>query len=139
MLYCTEQDMIDRYGEVELIQLTDRDDLGIIDTNVLTVAIENASALMDGYIGSRYALPLSTVPRVLELYCADLTRYYLYDDRVTETVGRNYDSAMDFLKQVSNGRTKLGLSDSGDKPTANNGATMTSGGRVMGRQDKGFL
>ncbi|MDT8382999.1 MAG: phage protein Gp36 family protein [Gammaproteobacteria bacterium] len=139
MPYCTEQDMIDRYGDVEMVQLTDRDNLGVIDSTVLMVAIENASALMDGYIGSRYALPLSTVPRVLELYCADLARYFLYDDRATKAVERGYNSAMDFLKQVSSGRTRLGLSDTGAKPKASDGATMQSGGRTFGRDDNGFM
>jgi len=139
MPYCTEQDMVDRYGDSEMIQLTDRDDLGIIDSSLVTMSIENASAVMDGYIGSRYALPLINPPRVLELYCADIARYHLYDDRVTEAVERNHVTAMSFLKQVSEGRVKLGLSDSGDKPKANEGAQMTSGGRVMGRADNGFL
>ena len=44
MSYCTRQNLIDRFGEPELIQLTDLDNLGVIDDTVLNQAISDADA-----------------------------------------------------------------------------------------------
>ena len=62
MAYCTQQDMIDRFGSEDLIQLTDRNALGVIDATVLSAAIDDATDTMDTYIATRYTLPLAVVP-----------------------------------------------------------------------------
>ncbi len=138
MNYCTRQDMIDRFDETELIQLTDRNSLGLIDDTVLDLAISDASAEIDGYL-SRYDLPLSTVPRVLVRCCCDIARYFLYDDAVIEQVENRYQSIVKFLTQVGKGTISLGPDSSGNQPVVEEGVKMVSGGRVFGRDDKGFI
>ncbi|HBY38461.1 MAG TPA: DUF1320 domain-containing protein, partial [Alteromonas sp.] len=75
MNYCTTNDLIDRFGESELIALSDRDNTGSVDAQVVSAAIADASALIDGYLGGRYALPLSVIPSVLPKLCGDIARF----------------------------------------------------------------
>ena len=55
MRYATQKDMIDRFGEEDLITLTDRADrakppTGKIDAKVLNKALSDAADLIDGYL-----------------------------------------------------------------------------------------
>lgn len=140
MSYAVQSDMVNRFGEQELIQLTDRDRTGAIDTVVLDRALADATAEIDGYLAARYQLPLTSTPTVLVRVCADLARYHLHDDHLPEPVQVRYKAAIDLLRQVSTGRVSLGLSETGESPTSNDGAEIASGGRVWDRNDsKGFL
>lgn len=135
MPYVTQQQLVDRFGEEELIQLTDRANAGSIDAAVLNQAINDAGAEIDGYLAGRYQLPLATVPPIIALYCGDIARYLLYDDHSTEEVRKRYDDAIAFLKLVAKGTVRLGA----DEPAATGGAQMETGGRVFGRDQGGFL
>lgn len=139
MSYCSQQDLIDRFDENELIQLTDRDNLGAINTAVLGQAIADARAEIDGYLAGRHDLPLASVPVVLVRSACDIARYYLYDNAVTEQVEKRYDAVIRFLEQVSRGKISLGVDSSGAAPEPSDGAQMQSGGRIFGRDDDGFL
>lgn len=138
MPYCTKQDMIDRFSEQELIELTDRDNLGDINDTVIAQAIDDASAEIDGYL-VKYTLPLVVVPRVLIRANCDIARYFLYDDEASEQVIRRYEAIIKYLTQVSKGVINIGPDASGEKPQANDGAIVQSGGRIFGRSDNGFL
>lgn len=125
--YCTVQDLIDRYGETEILELTDRDQSGSVDQTVAERAIDDASAEVDGYIGSRYDLPLDSPPAVLTRIAADIARYRLYDNLATEEVRKRYEDALRFLKSVGKGEISLGASE----PPASTGSPMVSRGRRM--------
>ncbi len=135
MPYATQQDMIDRFAQTELVELTDRGNTGNIDSTVLNRALTDADALIDGYLQSRYTLPLAVAPKVLTLYAGDIARYLLYDNHATEQVKKRYDDAIAFLKQVAKGAITLGLSATGDQPAEADGAQMESGGSVFKRED----
>jgi phage gp36-like protein len=140
MIYASQADMVERFGEQELIQLTDRNNTGAVDATVLGRALADATAEIDGYLASRYQLPLTITPTVLVRVCADIARYHLHDDNIPEPVETRYKAAVDLLRQVSLGRVSLGVSDSGESPTSNDGAEITSGGRIWGRADsKGYI
>ncbi len=139
MPYCTRQNLIDRYGETEILQLTDRDNIGIIDDQVVTQAIDDASAEIDGYLAGRYQLPLATVPSVLEHLACNIARYHLWADGASDAVKQRRDEAVKFLDSLSKGHVTLGLSDSGGQATPSDGAQMESGGRIFGRDQGGFI
>jgi len=54
MSYCTLQDLRDRYGDDEIIQLTDRANIGTIDQTVVDRAIADADGEIDGFVGPRW-------------------------------------------------------------------------------------
>lgn len=109
MTYATQQNMIDRFGQQELIELTDHTNIGVINTLVLASALADADAEINAYIGSRYTLPLANVPPILVKFAADVARYQLYDTRASEQVKQRYDDAIKFFKALAIGTVSLGL------------------------------
>lgn len=107
MAYCSLQDLIERYGETELIQLTDRAAIppATIDADVVARAIGDASALVDGYLAKRYVLPLATVPDILVRRTAEIARHYLHGSAadVDGPVARGHRDAIAWLRDVAAG------------------------------------
>lgn len=118
-VYAIRQDMIDRFGEPEILQLTDRLDppVGAIDDTVLNEALDDADGMVDSYLAGRYALPLASVPKILKRYACDIARFFLWKDNAGETVRRAYEDAQKFLKAVASGSVSLGL-DAANQPVA---------------------
>ncbi|MDP3876013.1 MAG: DUF1320 domain-containing protein [Methylobacter sp.] len=112
MPYCTKQNLIDRFGEAELIQRTDRAGTDAIDDEVLNEAISDADAEIDGYL-TAYPLPLTTVPANLERMACDMARYYLFGDGMIEQVKVRYDNAIKYLNLVAKGVVLLAPSTDG--------------------------
>lgn len=126
MPYATKQDLIDRFGEQELIELTDRDNSGAIDDTVLDQALADANEEIDTYVGARYRLPLSTVPQILVRWCADIARYHLYDEAAPEQVQKRYDGVRGSMKMLAEGKTTLGL-DTDDQQTTTGDPSVKAG------------
>lgn len=122
MAYVTEQDLVDRFGEDELIQLTDRNGTGAVDQDVLLRAIDDAQAEVDSYLSTRYAVPLTPVPTVLALHAANVVRYRLYEDGATEEVEKRYKQSIAWLKDVSSGRAHLDVIEREDAASGPAGA-----------------
>lgn len=141
MTYATQQNMIDRFGEDELIQRTDRAGLGVIDATVINRALGDADATINGYLAARYTLPLANpMPEILERLACDIARYALFDDQVIETVEKRYKDAIAYLRDVSTGKAELGLSDTSNKPASTATAKMSSTAPVFRREDsRGFI
>lgn len=120
MNYCTKQDLIDRFGERELIQLTDRTNTpaSTADDSVIERAISDASTLADGYIGKVYALPLADIPTTLTKAVADIARFYLHARGVEKDnpVQRAHDQALSWLKDISKGLVQLVETQTGNTP-----------------------
>ena len=109
MTYDSLQNMIDRFGEEELIELSDRSNTGAIDTNVMAQVLGDADTEIDGYLSGVFALPLVGVPDRLIKLAADIARYELYGARCTEQVRQRYTDAIRDLKLVQAGTLSLGL------------------------------
>lgn len=133
MTYATQQNLIDRFGATELAQLTDRTAGTTIDVTVVAKALEDADAVINGYLKAKYTLPLSPVPLVLTRVAADIARYYLYEDRVTEIVEKRYQDAVKFLKGVADGSVQLGVDAVNQAPAASGGPQYAAPDRVFNR------
>lgn len=119
MTYATQQDLIDRFAQTELIQITDRANIGVIDATVLGQALADADAEIESYLVGRYALPLASVPPILTRIACDIARYHLYDDRVTEQVRLRYEDVRKLLDSIATGKVQLGLpASAGAAPVA---------------------
>jgi phage gp36-like protein len=127
-MYATKQNMIDRFGNAELVQLTDRElpATGAIVDAVLNKALADANAEIDGYLVGQYQLPLASVPANLELLASDIALYRLFKDRATEEVRQRYDDAVKYLRDVGQGKLSLGL-DSANQPAAPAGGPSVDG------------
>ena len=126
MIYATVQNLIDRFGEAELIQLTDPDAQAAVQTARVQRALDDAQALADGYLGRVFALPLAGCtkpdpqpgtpqataqvppPQLTRIVC-DVARYYLYDDLAPEAeVHRRFKNASAELQAIADGKAVLG-------------------------------
>ncbi|MDR2221015.1 MAG: DUF1320 family protein [Methylobacillus sp.] len=135
MTYAVQADLVARFGESEVVQLTDRSNIGVIDQAVLARALQDADAEIDGYIGSVVRLPLTRVPRILVGYACDIARYRLYADDATEQVQQRYDRAIKFLTMVGQGKLSLGVDTDGDPVSTAGGVNTSAPGRVFNRRN----
>ncbi|MCX7257998.1 MAG: DUF1320 domain-containing protein [Polaromonas sp.] len=107
MTYATQTDMVDRFGFEEVAQRTNRVDGLTIDTVVLGRALLDADAEINGYLATRYALPLASTPAVLVRLAADMARYMLCGGGVPDSVGQRYKDAVSLLKRMASGEVQL--------------------------------
>ena len=124
MNYASVQDMIDRYGAPEMIQLTDPD-IVTVQAPKAQRALDDAQAFADGFVGRVYRLPLAgcakpaplpgdvaavqyvAPPQLTRIVC-DVARYYLYDDLApVHEVYLRYKAAERELGQIAEGKTVL--------------------------------
>jgi phage gp36-like protein len=122
MQYATVQDMTGRYGEPEMIQLTDPDNLAVQAARVERM-LADAQAYADAFVGRVYRLPLAgcskpatvpggapelVVPPQLTRIVCDVARYYLYSDLAPEhEVYLRYKAAEKELQAIAGGNAVL--------------------------------
>lgn len=139
MSYATQQDLIDAFGELELIAQTDIDPVatGAIVVARIDRALASAEGEVEGYIGARYQVPLVTVPQNVKQAVLDIARYRLYRDNAPELVVENYKSAIRLCRDISSGTVRLPL-PTGDEPARSETlAEFAGGGRVFARETFG--
>jgi phage gp36-like protein len=109
-MYGTVADMVNRFSEAEIVQLTDRHlpRTGLMDEAVVGQALADARAEIDVYLSNRYALPIDPVPPVLVRVVCDIARYRLYDDAAPEEVRSRYTDALTLLRDLARGTASLG-------------------------------
>ncbi len=108
-MYATVQDMLDAYGEAEVIALTDRAGEGHVAEAIATAALTRASDEADSYLAGRYAVPVATVPPVLAAMVCDIARYRLTGGEAQETdpITERYRLAIRWLERVASGAADL--------------------------------
>lgn len=70
-------------------------------------AIYDATALVDGYLATRYDLPLRFAPTIVIGWAADIARFRMWKDRAPEEVRTRYDDAISQLKDLAASRLSL--------------------------------
>lgn len=121
--YVTQSDLDKRIGTDLLVNLTNEAPAATtVDTDAMDEAIADGEAEVNGYVGARYALPLSTpYPRLVLSLARRVTIFYLYQlqpGMVPESVQADYDAAVEQLKTISKGTLSLGLATDGTDATA---------------------
>lgn len=119
----TLQDLITRFDEDELINLTDRKNAEKINEDVINEAINDAEGEVEGYLNAVGLVSRNnrgrliyrkdeTPPRDLIRRTCDIARYILHEDGVTVTVQKRYDDAVAWLDKVKKDPKMLtGVSD----------------------------
>lgn len=119
MSYALLDDLNDRFGEREIVQLADRDGDGEPDEDVISDALADADALIDSYLEKRYTLPLDPVPATMLRVACVLARYFLYKDAPSDKVRTDYEDAIAWLKDVAKGIVQLGVTQDEPQPGTN--------------------
>jgi len=136
MSYATATDLRQWIDEAALVQLTDDQDAGTADEDIIESVLEAASTEIDGYLGGRYELPMAAPPAILKKLCVDIAGWLLHvrrDVGAPEHWQRRYDNAVRFLEQVAAGKITLGAGDP-VKTTGSDTASITGPERLMGRE-----
>jgi phage gp36-like protein len=124
-MYATLQDLLARYPERDLAQITDPSGMAVDEVRVAE-ALSGAAAVIDGYLQARYPLPLAQVPELLREYTCDIAMYRLQALRPADDVqdARNrYKDAIRFLEQAAKGDLQLGLS-ADQQPAVHDGGPL---------------
>lgn len=127
MTYATRADLATRYGERELIQVTDKakPPSGAADEATIARALADADAEIDSRIGVRYTVPLAApAPGVIVDAACRIARYKLHEDKATEKIRRDYEDAVAYLRDVATGRANV---PGATEPSGGDGVTV--GGR----------
>jgi phage gp36-like protein len=124
-MYAALPDLIARAGEAEIRQTADRDRDGVVDTDVVTAALTDADNLINGYLRTRYSLPLATVPSLVKTWATSIARYVLHRNGAPDYVERDYKDALAALKDVSAGRL-IPPDMVGNEPAAKTGGSYLS-------------
>lgn len=141
MAYATVEDMIARFGELEVLQLTDRNQEGVIDKTVVKTALDDATAEIDAYLG-RFRRPFEDVPPILVRLCCDIARYRLTAAQgvlITEEIRNRYKiDVLELLKALAKGDIQLGIDDAGAEIQADSDGVMFINGknRIFGRDNR---
>jgi len=143
--YATAQDVINRYPNRDLVQLTNEDPTATtVNDALITQALADASAEIDGYIEGRFALPLTDPPAVLNRLTTDIAMYRLQSLRPLhdlEDARQRYEDAVSMLSKVAAGELTLGLSADNQEPPPAAGSveTVDAPARVFNRRNlKGY-
>lgn len=134
-MYATVETMTARFGQGEVIALSDRDKTGEANAAVLADALDDASSEIDTYLAGRYALPLDPAPKMLAGLCCDIARYRLCGGEtvMTDEIRQRYKDATNFLKLVASGDVTLGVTAAGAVTQPDNSIQFVPGTRVFGR------
>lgn len=142
MAYITRTDLERRFGATEIADLLDDDADGdeiTTEADSLLASIDDACNLIDGYLLSRYTLPLSAVPDMLKSWACDIARFKLWADRAPEEVRKRYEDAIGQLKDLARGLISLPPDSDGDKPTSSGATNMTGYSNARIFNDDGFV
>jgi len=144
MSYNTKDDILGEVSEETLRQLTDDENLGLVDDDKVTKALSRADGEVDGFCGKRYQVPFSPVPDFIKALALDITVYNLYSRRenVPENRKTRYDAAVKNLGLIAKGVVTLGIPEATPAPEAFTSATpevISGNGRQFSRNSlKGF-
>ena len=118
-MYISAQDLTEVMSESTLIALSnDTSRATEVDQAVLNNACAYAAEIVDGYLRSRYVLPLNQVPTLVRNICLQLARFWLYSRRpegkgFPYNVKETHTQALKDLERIQNGKLHLGLTELG--------------------------
>lgn len=136
MSYATCDDFIRRFTPNETIALTDFNRTGKVNREVLQVALDDATAEINGYL-VKYSKPFDKVPPILIIYCCDIARYRMTgDDRIEgNPIEKRYAQAIDYLTRVAKGQITLIADEEGTPAETDSVVIFSDPQKVFGRDN----
>ena len=105
MAYTNLANLIKAVSEDRLIELTDDNDTGVVDTDVIDDVLDQVEELISGKISGRYTTPLADpVPKLIVSVANDLAIYELHKRRLNldmpESLEQQRKNAMKILDDI---------------------------------------
>ena len=112
MSYAAIQDLIDAFGEDELVRATTPDgaEFGAVDAARAQARLDEASGIMDSYFRRRYVVPVGVVGPEIVGCCRDIARKLLHQTGSTQPSNQMVAAAkdrFDWLAKIADGRVTL--------------------------------
>lgn len=126
MTYASLADLIDRAGQTEILEVADRDDDGTPDAGVVEAALIHAGNIVDGYVATKYQVPLTVVPDLVRTWTVSISRYHLHRYGAPDYVAQDYKDAITALKDVAAGRITLPPAATGEVADSGSGSVLAS-------------
>lgn len=104
-MYCTIQDIKDDLTEKVVAQLSNDENPNEVNEEIVSKYIAESTQLIDGFLRSRYELPLRNEHAILKKVCIDLVKYELYKRRgkVFDSIQNLYKDGISTLEKVQKG------------------------------------
>lgn len=125
-MYATIDDMIARFGRVEVTRLSQTEDrvTDEIDKTKVERAIGDATAIVDGYLRGRYQVPVTNPPADLIRATCIIARYDMAKSDCsdpTDQMQKDYDDVMKWLGEIQKGIVKLACETAAEEKINYNG------------------
>jgi phage gp36-like protein len=124
MAYNTKADLLAELSEATLMQLTDDDNIGVVDDNVLARVFAKSAAMVDGYCSNLYDVPFAVTPPFIQALDLDIAIYLLFARRenIPESRAKQHTNAIKLLEGIGSGKIQVGVS--GKNAPAQSGQTI---------------
>lgn len=130
-MYAQPQDLINRFGKDELVEILPSDIPEQFNTDLVNIALSDASAYIDSYISQRYKLPLVSTPPILNQITCDIARFYYYNNSVTDEVQSRMDMRINWLNQLAKGEVSLEVTEEDQVSTTGSYTKKSSSNRLF--------
>ena len=110
-MYCTLTDIEKELPAAKVIELTDDENAGAVNTGRVTEATAKADSLIDAYCAGRYTVPFAAPPQIVKTLSVSLSIYNLYKrrGRISDTLQEQYKNDLRLLESISKGTITLGV------------------------------
>lgn len=134
MPYASVQDMVDRFGNTEVLRLSDPEDRSneVIVAAKVELAIADAGALVDDYVRGRYLTPLAPAPASIVRATCVLARYDLAKGERTEPTEQmrlDRKEVISWLEGIAAGRVNLDV-----QPASGSASSEGADARISDRE-----
>ena len=100
--YTSKDHMVARFGVVEINRIAPDDER-------INIALADATALVDAFLGVAFTVPLKEIPTILVRVTCDIARAMLYIHHVPTFVAQGYQQALERLDDIVEGRMLLNI------------------------------
>jgi phage gp36-like protein len=109
-MYCTIEEIISSgMPEKTLAELSNDINPLIVESSVVNDLISESTEYIDGFLRTRYTLPLINIHQILKDVCIDIVKYKLFKrrDKTDDRTDKLLDDAKSTLKAIQRGELIL--------------------------------
>lgn len=142
MTYASQAMLEKRFGPAMLVELTDRADppTGQIDADLVAQELGNTDAVINGYVGNRYRLPLDPTPDLVTDLALVIAIYKLHRYAPDPKIKDDYEQAIRTLEHISAGKVKLDAAGIEPAPSGASGVQFIDRERPLSPETlRGFI
>lgn len=104
-MYCDVQDIKDDLTDKVVAQLSNDENPNVVNEEIVSKYISESTQLIDGFLRSRYGLPLENEHSIIKKVCIDIVKYELYKRRgkVFDNIQNLYKDGISTLEKIQKG------------------------------------